>query len=250
MVVELKIKKKHPWAGLIKYKHCFDYIAPYFTRSGSIYTGLTQEDEKKFEKALGYPDGTLAKGSDFWKTFSVKIGSRTIMFDDQYPRQEMIIKFLSGHKRVATSLEKMDNSKDYLLINKQEEAVQANKINKLRRDALKEFDKLNIEQMRKALRIFGIGSEKMSNDLIESTLFSFVDKNAQKFMDLWVNNKSKETQFLIEEALSKGILRRDRSQYYYGTELIASSLHDCIAYIDNKKNQDLKMSILTQIENK
>lgn len=250
MVVELKIKKKHPWVGLIKYKHCFDYIAPYFTRSGSIYTGLTPEDEKRFEKALGYPDGTLAKSSDFWKTFSVKIGSRTVMFDDQYPRQEMIIKFLSGHKRVATSLEKMDSSKDYLLINKQEEAIQANKINKLRREALKEFDKLSIEQMRKVLRLAGISSDKMSNDLIESTLFTFVDKNSQKFMDLWVNNKSKETQFLIEEALSKGVLRKDRSQYYYGTELIASSLPDCIAYIDSKKNQDLKLSIMSQIENK
>ena len=53
MVVELKIRKKNPWAGLLKYKHCFDYIAPYFTRSGSIYTGLTPEDEKKFEKELG-----------------------------------------------------------------------------------------------------------------------------------------------------------------------------------------------------
>ena len=106
MVVELRIKKTHPWAGLVKYKSCFDYIAPYFTRSGSIYTGLTPEDEKRFEKALGYTEGTLAKGSDFWKTFTVKIGARPLLLDDQFPRQEMIIKFLSGHKRVATSLDK------------------------------------------------------------------------------------------------------------------------------------------------
>lgn len=45
MVVELKIRKNNPWAGLLKYKACFDYIAPYMTRSGSIYTGLTPEDE-------------------------------------------------------------------------------------------------------------------------------------------------------------------------------------------------------------
>ena len=51
MVVELKIKKKHPWAGLVKYKACFDYIAPYLTRSGSIYTGLTPEEEKYYDKA-------------------------------------------------------------------------------------------------------------------------------------------------------------------------------------------------------
>lgn len=46
MVVELKIKKKNPWAGLLKYKGCCDYIAPYWTRSGMRYTGLTPEDEE------------------------------------------------------------------------------------------------------------------------------------------------------------------------------------------------------------
>ena len=130
MVVELKIKKKNPWIGLVKYRHCFDYIAPYFTRSGSIYTGLTPEDEKYFEKALGYEEGHLAKTSDFWNTFSVKIGTRTLLLDDSIPRQAMIIKFLSGHKRVATSLDKLDAGKDYLLINREAEAVEQNKQNK------------------------------------------------------------------------------------------------------------------------
>ena len=164
MVVELKIKKKNPWAGLIKYKSCFDYIAPYFTRSGSIYTGLTPDEERYYEKVLGYAEGTLAKSSDFWKTFCVKVGSRTVLLDDQYPRQEMIIKFLSGHKRVATSLDKFTAGKDYLLINREAEAIEANKINKLRRDAIKEFDKLTLEQMRKCLRIMGVKAD--TNEMI------------------------------------------------------------------------------------
>ena len=145
MVVELKIKKKNPWAGLIKYKSCYDYIAPYFTRSGSIYTGLTPEDEKYFEKALGFAEGTLAKNSSYWTTFCVKIGARTVLLDDSNPMHAMMIKFLTGHKRVATSLDKMDAGKDYLLINREAEAIEQNKINKLRRDAIKEFDKLSLD---------------------------------------------------------------------------------------------------------
>lgn len=250
MVVELKIKKKNPWAGLIKYKSCFDYIAPYFTRSGSIYTGLTPEDEKKYEKALGLPDGELSKSSDFWKTFCVKIGSRSLILDDQYPRQEMIIKFLTGHKRVATSLDKLDAGKDYLLINRQAEAIQQNTLNKLRRDALREFDKLTLDQMRKCLRLFGVKSDNLSNELVESTLFSLVDKQPKKFFEKWVDNKTKETEFIIEEAIAKGVIRKDRTQYYYGTELIASSLIDAIAYLDAKKNQDLKLSIINETKNK
>ena len=250
MVVELKIRKKNPWAGLIKYKQCFDYIAPYFTRSGSIYTGLTPEDEKKFEKALGYPEGTLSKTSDYWKTFCVKVGAKSIILDDEYHRQEMIIKFLSNHKRVATSLDKLNAGKDYLLINRQAEATEKNKINKLRRDAIIAFCKLALEEMRKCLRLFGVKADTLSNELVESTLFTLVDKQPQNFFTKWVNNKTKETEFLIEEAIAKGIIRKDRTQYYYGTEMLADSLQDCIAYLDAKKNQDLKISIINQVENK
>lgn len=250
MVVELRIKKKNPWAGLLKYSRCFDYIAPYFTRSGSIYTGLTPEDEKHFEKALGYNEGHLSRTSDFWTTFCVKIGAKPLLLDDSIPRQEMIIKFLTGHKRVATSLDKLDAGKDYLLINRQAEAVEQNKINKLRRDAIREFDKLSLEQMRKCLRLFGVKSDDLSNELVESTLFTLVDKNPKKFFDKWIDNKTKDTEFIIEEAISKGVIRKDKTNYYYGSDMFATSLQEAIAYLDNKKNQDLKLVIINETSNK
>lgn len=250
MVVELKIKKKNPWIGLVKYRHCYDYIAPYFTRSGSIYTGLTPEDETYYEKALGYEEGHLSKTSEFWKTFCVKIGAKSILLDDSIPRQAMIIKFLSGHKRVATSLDKLDAGKDYLLINREAEAIEQNKQNKMRRDAIKEFDNLSLEQMRKCLRIMGMSADRMSNELVESTLFSIVDKQPKKFLDKWVNNKSKDTEFLIEQAIAKGVIRKDKTHYFYGSDMFADTLADAIAYLDSKKNQDLKLSIINETNNK
>lgn len=250
MQVEFKLLKKSPWSGLIKYKNCFDYVSPYFTRSGSIYTGLTPEDEKYFEKVLGYPEGHLAKSSEFWSTFCVKIGTRSMILDDSIPRQAMIIKFLSGHKRVATSLDKMTAGKDYLLINREAEAVEANKANKLKREAVKEFDKLTLEQMRKCLRLYGIKADNMSNELVESTLFSLVDKNPKKFFDKWVKNNSKETEFILEEAIAKGVIRKDKTHYFYGSDMFADSLPDAIAYLDAKKNQDLKLSIINETQNK
>ena len=119
----------------------------------------------------------------------------------------MIIKFLTGHKRIATSLDRLDAGKDYLLINREAEAVEQNKQNKLRRDAVKEFDKLSIEQMRKCLRMYGVRPDDMSNELIESTLFSLVDKNPKKFFYKWVDNKNKETEYLIEEEIGRASCR-------------------------------------------
>ena len=199
MVVELRIKKKNPWAGLLKYSRCFDYIAPYFTRSGSIYTGLTPEDERYFEKALGYDEGHLSRTSDFWTTFCVKVGAKPLLLDDSVPRQAMIIKFLEGHKRVATSLDKLDAGKDYILINRQAEAVEQNKINKLRREAIREFDKLSLDNMRKCLRLFGVKSDDLSNELVESTLFTMVDKNPKKFFISGLTIKLKIQNLLLKK---------------------------------------------------
>ena len=250
MVVELKIRKKHPWIGLIKYKSCFDYIAPYYTRSGSVYTGLTPEDEKYFEKALGYQEGYLSKTSPFWTMFCVKVGSRTLLLDDSKPLDALKIKFLSGHKRVATSLDKLTAGKDYLLINQQAEAIEANKINKQRRDAIKEFDKMSLDQMRKCLRLFGTNPDRLSNELVESTLFNIVDKRPKDFFAKWVDNKSKETEYLLEQAIAKGVIRKDKTHYFYGSDMFADSLTDAITYLDSKKNQDLKLAIMNETENK
>lgn len=250
MVVELKIKKKNPWGQFIKYRQCFDYIAPYFTRSGSIYTGLTPEDEKYYEKVLGYEEGHLAKTSEFWTNFCVKVGSHGLILDDSIPRQEMIIKFLSGHKRVATSLDTLSAGKDYLLINREAEAVEKNKINKQRREAIIEFGKLSLDQMRKCLRLYGVNGERLSNELVESTLYDLVEKQPKRFFDKWVNNKSKDTEILVEEAIAKGVIRRDKTHYFYGTDMFADGLEDAIAYLDNKKNQDLKLSIINETKNK
>ena len=104
--------------------------------------------------------------------------------------------------------------------------------------------------MRKCLRIFGVKADTMSNELVESTLFSIVDKQPKRFFDKWVNNKSKETEFILEEAIAKGVIRKDKTRYFYGTDIFADSLTDAIAYLDEKKNQDLRLSIINETKNK
>ena len=90
----------------------------------------------------------------------------------------------------------------------------------------------------------------MSNELVESTMFDIVDKKSKEFLTKWVNNTKKDTQFILEEAIAKGIIRKEHTQYWYGTDMFADSLDDAIAYLDSKKNQDLKLSIINEIKNK
>ena len=130
----------------------------------------------------------------------------------------------------------MNPSKDYVLINKDFEAEQANRINKVKREAYRALDKMSVEDMRKCLRLYGMKSDTMSNELVEAKLTEQIEKAPDAFMLKWVNNPNKEMNFVVEEAVAKNIIRKSRSQYYFGTDLIGNGIDDVIAYLKDKKN--------------
>ena len=250
MEVTLKFARQNPWAGIAKYKNCYDYIGSYLTRSGNYYTGLKPEEARELEAKLEYPEGTLAPSSSFWKTFSVKLGQRDTILHTENAFDELSYMFLRKHKRVANGFANIQPSHDYVLLNREAEAEELNRINKVKREAFAEFNKMSIEEMRKCLRIFGMKSDNISNELVESTLFTEIEKDPSRYFLLWVNNKNKQTQFIIEEAISKNIIRKNKNVYYYGTDVIGRTLEDAISTLDDKKNQDIKMAILDGINAK
>jgi hypothetical protein len=170
MEVIVRIMKVNPWTGLTKWPTTYDYVGPYWTRNGNIYTGLSTADARRLEKALGKQEGELNPDSEFWDTFAVKIGKKDVILDTDRPLDELQYLFLKGHKRVADGLSNMNPSKDYVLINKDAEAEQTNRINKAKREAYRELDKMSIEDMRKCLRLYGMKSDTMSNELVEAKL--------------------------------------------------------------------------------
>ena len=250
MEVILRFKAKDPWAGITKYKNCVDYIGPYWTRSGNFYTGLKEEEAQELEKKIGYAPGTLAPTSRFWATFSVKLTARELILHTENPYDELQYLFLKNHRRVANGLSNVKPSNDYILINKESEAEEANRINKVKRQAIIEFNKMSLDDMRKALRLYGYKGESMSTELVESKLFEIVETDPNRFFSVWVNNKTRNTQFLIEAAIAKNVIRKSRNIYYYGTDIIGNSLEDAIAHLDDKVNQDLKLTILQETESK
>lgn len=251
MEAVLRHKGRDPWSGVMgKYKTCYDGIGTYITRSGNKYTGLTEEDETRLEKAIGYPEGHLSKKSPFWSTFTVKIGEKELVVNTEDAFDEIKYLFLKGHKRVANGINMVTPSKDWILIDREAEAKEVNIKGRKKREAFKELDKMSIEEMRKALRLYGVKSDNISAELVEQKLTEVIEKNPEMFFIKWVNNKNKEIEFLIEEALSKNIMRKTRNIYYYGTETIGSSLEDTAAYLKSAKGQELKISILEEIKSK
>lgn len=250
MEIVVRIIKINPWTNITKWATCFDYIGTYLTRTGVPYTGLSKDDQERLEKELNYANGALSPHGSFWDTFAVKLGKEDLILNTERPEDELKYLFLKGHKRVATGLKGIQPGHDYVLINRNSEAEESNRLNKIKRDAYRELDKMSIEDMRKCLRLFGVKSDTISNELVEAKISEFIEATPQKFLTAWVSNPNKEIQFLIEEAIAKNVIRRNRTQYTYGTDTIANGIEEAIAYFKDKKNQDIKMAVLNEIKSK
>ena len=246
MWVILRPLGKTAWSGVHNYRGCSDTIGPYFTRSGRIYTGLNEVDAERLGKTLGKD---LTPSSEFWTTWpAIKAGNKDMYFSTDDPMDELRYLFLKSHKRVAASIFEHKSSADYVLINKEEEAKQSNVFSKTKRKAFREFDKLSSEDIRRCLRLFGQNASTMGNEQAENALSDIVEGNPQKFIEIWVDNKDREMEWVLETAVSKNIIRKSKNVYRYGSDIIGHSLADAVAYLSDPKNQDLKLVILNEID--
>jgi len=239
---------KNAWSGLVRYRNCFDVLRPYYTRSGRIYTGLTQADAERLGKVLGRD---LNPSSEFWTDWvGIKVGAKDLYLNVEDPMDELRYLFLKNHKNVAGSIFERKAGARYVLINKEEEAKKANVYNKAKRRASREFDRMSSEDVRRCLRLYGQNASSMGAEQAESMLFDLVDGNPQKYLDIWVDNKDREINYLIESAVSKNVIRKTKNIYKYGSDIIGYNLDDVIAYLSNPKNQDLKLAIMNAIGTK
>jgi hypothetical protein len=230
------------WSGIIKYKNCFEDIGSYYTRSGLLYTGLSEEDEKRLGDKLGLD---LKRTSDFWKTFFIRTSASDIYLDTDNDMDELKYLFLKSHKRVKNSLMENKAGANFVLINRDEEAKRDNLYARVEREAITAFGKLTPTEMRKCLRIFGHNADTFSNEVTESKLYDIVKANPKSFLERWVNNADKEEQVLIETAIAKNIIRRDKHMYKYGSDVIGNGLEETIGFLKNPLNQDIKIGIIS-----
>lgn len=247
MKVVLRHIGKNAWSGIVKYKNCADYLGTYLTRTGRVYTGLSKEDEKRLGEELKLD---LSPSSDFWKTFFIRIGIEDVILDTTDPMNELQYLFLKEHKRVKTSVLENKATADYVMINLDEEAKVLNKAHQTKRKAFREFDRMTQDEMRKCLRVFGYNSDHSTGEVLEQRMVEIVEDDPQKFLDNWVNNPIRETEFLIKQAVSKNVIRKNKSTYRYGTDIIGNTLEDAASFLDNKNNQELKITITREVENK
>ena len=102
--------------------------------------------------------------------------------------------------------------------------------------------------MRKCLRLYGHKSDTLDNEIVEQKLGELVDNDPVKFLLKWVENDSKETEFLISDGIAKNVVRKNKNIYKYGTETIGHNLEEAVDFLDNIENQDIRLAIINEIK--
>lgn len=245
--VILRSTEVDSWSKVKRYKNCYHWEGTYLTRSGRLYVGLTKEERDRLSKQTGLD----LNDRNFWENFAIRIPAQDLTLNLDDPMDEIKYLFLKSHKHVRNGYGDRTKPKaSYILINVEEEAKDTNVNFKHKREAFKHMDKMSLEDMRKCLRIFGIPSVNTNNEVVEQKINEIIDNNPKEFMDKWVNNKTRNDEFLVKESISKNVIRKDKNLYYYGSEVIGRSLEDTISFLKDKENSDIKMAILNQIEYK
>jgi len=247
MEIRLKHIKPDNWSGVNRFDGCNHALGPYLTRSGNLYTGLTKEDETRLGEALGYD---LRKGSKFWDSFRVRIGDGDVILNDQDPADELRLLFLKGHKEVKKSIHEMKATANYYLSNVEEEATVFNEVNRLKRRAMREFDKLKPADIKKALRILGLNAHNVSDSVAEDRLFSIVERNPQHFINRWVDNDNRNTEYLVKEALANDAIRKSGNTYMYNSITLGHSTEDAVSFLNSGENSDIKAEIVNLTKKK
>jgi hypothetical protein len=139
---------------------------------------------------------------------------------------------------------------NFVLINRDEEAKRDNVVARYEIDAITAYAKMTPTEIRKCLRIFGHNADSMSSEVAQAKLYQIIKAQPDDFLRRWVENRDREEQVLIETAIAKNIIRRDKHIYKYGSDVIGNSLEETIGFLKDPRNQYVKIGIVSACDAK
>jgi len=224
-------------------------------------TGLSEEDKKALiKKGVSY-DLTDNYNSDtphpFWDSNMaiVKLENNTMFFDLDNSLDFIKVKVMKASKYVANSMAEYDlgawPEATHVIFDEAEQAqVLAGKVEQ-KNTAIIESSKLSLE--RKIQLILVLGGKNMKNqsaDFVAVELDKIIQKDPGEFLRyLNLDKKQLASHALVLEALQKSILRREGQRIFHMDSPLGIDEIEVAEYLAKEENQDIKLLILSKINN-
>lgn len=240
----LELVKRRRWGGYYKYPNCGTTLVPGVSRTGHYTTGISEADVERLAAATGMsktallpPTGSDDKVGSYWRTFAVKVTSKGVDIDTEDPFGELLYLFCKASNYVADGTDNIHNGHECVLLDVDKESVIKNQKNRVKRQALLAMTDMSPDQMRNALRVIGSSVRGLTDEMVEARLNDEIERNPDRFMNMWVNNENKDTIVFIEKGIAQNQIRVKDGMYYYGTDKIGNNLDDAVKWAKDPKNK-------------
>lgn len=222
--------------------------------SGEYKTGLTKEEEKKFEELLGLAPNTLdRKNKSFWAFLEIRLNNdKETRFSVTSPMDVIKFKTLTERTNVAKSeLEiKKNPTVEFYVEDKEAKAKVIELKAEVELEALEAFSSTTVEEKRGFLKLYGKrGVEHLSDTIIKAELYNLVKEDPKKFLEFF-KDKDISIRILIENLLEKGMLTKKQNYYVYEGESLGSSIDGVVEFFKDPKKQSVKIAMSQEVKNK
>lgn len=223
-------------------------------RTGLYKTGLTVEEEAKYEVELNLPKGTLGKrNADFWGTLEIRLfNDKSTYFTIVSPMDEIKARVIMEHSEIANNaleLAKMPRANFYIEDAEAQAKVEEVSIN-LEFEAMEILMSTTIEEKRGLLKLYPNtkGVDTFSETLVKTELMKRLKNDPKRFVE-FSKDPDLKVRILIEDLLNSGKLIKKGSFYNYEGEVIGSSVEAAISFFKDLKNQSVKLVAEQDIKN-
>lgn len=221
-----------------------NFCIPLSERTGMLKNIFSSDEErKKFENALGLPEGELLTTSAYYKELNVVMKGDTMILDSDNPMDELTLKIFEHDNLVVTS-EKDKFSKPnaiYMLVKGEE--VSKNKVSRraIKAEAYSIFTKMSIEDMKNALLIYGKNPKTLNEIKIKELIGDEVEDRPERFLTV-VNDKDFAIKVFVNDLIQENVIIKSGSVFMFDSEPIAHSTVDMVNFIKDKKNSQMVLT--------
>ena len=227
------------------------------------YEKWSDEDRAEFANELGLEKDVFnvyAK-KNFWRGNTVDIDRNGLHLN--LAKAEDFVKYLiliSDSDRIAPewSVRFQKGTYKFAMVGEGQEIVEGVTRTEDMKNAYKIFGRMDssADKMKDFLFVYYLAKKEAkrpprdaSVDWLKSEIQKIVDADLTMFLEL-ASDTQYDTKLLITKAVEAGALDRDRHQYFiHGDPKPIGILEETIAFLDDDRNQEVKMKLIHHVEN-
>ena len=249
--IKLRPIAKQKFSGLSSFPNSVTTIGCELGKTG-YKTGLTPDEERKFELELGLVKGTLQRNSNWWGNLSIRIfNDKDTNIDCEGAMGEIKKKILFESTKILNSPSEKNKwpKAEFMIIDPEAEAVYEEKQLDFEIEALELFSELSISEKRGVLKLYKhtAGVDTMSEKVIKTELAKELKKNPKEFVRI-VSDKNLKTKVLVADLVEYKIIHKTGNYYTNGDDPIGNSTEEVVAYLNDIKNQSIKIALEAKLE--